>query len=79
MPHKKKGKTWRKEPVNINDAPEVLNVRCCCTPKKILGFIPLEFAKNYILKYFGDDKEIAVYGDGNDLSYWNRQEGFVGA
>ena len=78
MAHKRKGKTWKKGKVDINDAPKILNVRCCCTPKKILGMLPLDIAKRFSLKIFGDG-EIAVYGDGNDISYWNNQEGFVGA
>lgn len=76
MPHKRKGKTWKKGKVDTSNLPELLNVRCCCTPKKVLGIIPAKFVKSLKLKYFGD--EIAVYGDGNDISYWVKQEGFVG-
>lgn len=70
----KGGKTWRKGKVDMNALPEVLNVRCCCTPKNILGTIADNFAKKYKIKRFGN--EVAVYGDGNPLSFWLKQEGF---
>lgn len=79
MPSKHKGgkKTWRKEPVKMEALPEIVNVRCCCTPKKILGIIPATMLRDLKLKYFGN--EIAVYGDGHDMAFWNKQDGFVAA
>ena len=75
MAHRKGKKSWRKGKIDESNLPEILNVRCCCTPKKILGIIPATLIKDLKLKYFDD--EIAVYGDGRDMAFWNSQEGFV--
>jgi len=77
MAHRKKGKSWKKGKVDMTNLPSILNVRCCCTPKKILGIIPATFIRDLKVKYFGN--EIAIYGDGNDISYWMKQEGFIPA
>lgn len=76
MAHRKKGKTWKKGKVT-GELPGILNVRCCCTPTKILGTVAREFAKGFTLKYFGESNEIAIESHDKTLSFWEQQKGFV--
>jgi len=57
MPHKKKGKTWKKIEVNNSEhMGKILNVRCCCKGESIVGQATVSIAS--VLDYFGNELAI---------------------